>query len=101
MKRLLLLMGLTTALVGLAAPAHADESGSDAEFLGALSGAGLSHRGANQAIVAGHAVCKLMDAGLSPMDTVVAVQSTNPGFTTEHAAKFAVISATSYCPEHM
>lgn len=86
-------------MIGFAAPAHAD--GSDAEFLGALSGAGLSHRGPDRAIAAGHAVCRLMDEGLSPMDTVVAVQSTNPGFTAEHAARFATISASNYCPEHI
>lgn len=100
MKRLLLLVGVT-AMIGLVAPAHADYEGSDAEFLGALSGAGLSHSGPDRAIAAGRAVCRLMDEGLSPMDTVVAVQSTNPGFATEHAAKFATISASSYCPEHI
>lgn len=100
MKRLLLLVGVT-AMVGLAAPAHADNVGSDAEFLGALSAAGLSHSGPAQAIAAGKAVCQLMDSGLTPVDTVVAVQSTNPGFTLEHAAKFANISAAAYCPEHV
>ncbi|MGH3560406.1 MAG: DUF732 domain-containing protein [Mycobacterium sp.] len=100
MKRLLLLVGIT-AMVGLAAPAHADYAGSDAAFLAELSGAGLSHRGPDQAISAGRAVCQLMDAGLSPADTVVAVQQTNPGFTLEHAAQFAVISARAYCPEHI
>lgn len=100
MKRLLLLIGAAAA-IGLAAPAHAEPVGSDAEFLGALSGAGLSHSGPGQAIAAGKAVCQLMDAGQSPVDTVVAVQSTNPGFTLDHAARFAVISANAYCPEHV
>lgn len=101
MKCLLLLIGAAVA-VGLAAPAHADPVGSDAEFLGALNGAGLSHKGTDGAtIAAGRAVCQLMDAGLTPVDTVVAVQSTNPGFTLEHAAAFAVISANTYCPEHV
>lgn len=87
-------------MVGLAAPAHADDG--DGAFLAALSGAGLSHRSSDQAAVsAGRAVCQLMDAGHSPMDTVAAVQTSNPGFTQQAAAKFAVISATSYCPEHI
>ncbi|HEU0190245.1 MAG TPA: DUF732 domain-containing protein [Mycobacterium sp.] len=101
MKRLLLLAGLT-AMIGLAAPAQADQGGGDGQFLAALSGAGLSHRGSDQAAVsAGRAVCQLMDAGQSPMDTVTAVRTTNPGFTTQAAAQFAVISAASYCPEHI
>ncbi|MGB5797671.1 MAG: DUF732 domain-containing protein [Mycolicibacter algericus] len=37
---------------------------------------------------------------MSPMDTVVAVQTTNPGFTLQRAAEFARIAAVNYCPEH-
>lgn len=101
MKRLLLLAGLS-AMVGLAAPVHAAPTGVDGQFLATLTGAGLSHSGTDQATVsAGRAVCQLMDAGLSPMDTVVAVQTTNPGFTVQTAAQFAAISTAHYCPEHM
>ncbi|OBK82994.1 hypothetical protein A5649_07540 [Mycolicibacter heraklionensis] len=101
MKRLLLLAGLS-AMVGLAAPANATPSGVDGQFLATLSGAGLSHRAGDQATVsAGRAVCQLMDAGLSPMDTVVAVQATNPGFTIQTAGQFAAISTAHYCPQYM
>lgn len=101
MKRLLLLAGLS-AMVGLAAPAHAAPSGVDGQFLATLSGAGLSHTAGDQATVsAGRAVCQLMDAGLSPMDTVVAVQATNPGFTIQTAGQFAAISTSHYCPQYM
>jgi hypothetical protein len=102
MKRLILLAGIAVA-VGLAAPAHADtgDAGNDAIFLNALSGAGLSYRGPEQAVSAGRAVCQLMDGGLTPTDTVTAVQGTNPGFTMESAAQFAVISANAYCPQHV
>lgn len=99
MKRLLVLVS-AAAMVGLAAPAHADTA-DDAAFLAALDQAGLTHKGAGQAVAAGRAVCDLMDGGLSPMDTVTAVQSTNPGFTLAHAAKFTAISASTFCPEHM
>lgn len=99
MKRIFVLVGIT-ATIGLAAPAYADPS-SDAAFLSALTGAGLTHNGAVQAVAAGRAVCELMDGGLSPKDTVVAVQSTNPGFTLERAAQFAAISANAFCPQHM
>jgi hypothetical protein len=104
MKRLLLLVGLI-AMVGLAAPAHADRgdyAGGDAQFLSALSGSGLSHRAPDGvAIAAGRSVCQLMNSGFTPMDTVIAVQSTNPGFTMEHAARFTAIAVMAYCPERM
>lgn len=101
MKRFLLLAGLC-AMVVLAAPAQAAPAGVDGQFLTTLTGAGLSHSGSDQATVsAGHAVCQLMDAGLSPMDTVVAVQTTNPGFTIHTAAQFAAISTAHYCPQYM
>lgn len=105
MKRLFLLVAGFAAVVGLAAPAYADRgdsAGGDAQFLSALSGSGLSHRGSDGvAIAAGRSVCQLMDSGFTPMDTVIAVQSTNPGFTMEHAARFTAIAVTAYCPEHM
>lgn len=100
MKRLLLLVSVA-AMVGLAAPAYADGSTEDVSFLVALDQAGLTHRGAGQAVAAGRAVCRLMDGGLPPLDTVNAVRSTNPGFTMEHAAKFTAISTGTFCPEHM
>jgi hypothetical protein len=99
MKRLLLLLSSAVAIV-LAAPAQA-YTGDDASFLAALEQAGITHRGASQAIAAGRAVCELMDQGLTPMDTVNAVRSTNPGFTPEHAAKFAISAASAYCPQHL
>lgn len=96
--RMLLGIAGVAAAVGLAAPAYADD-GADAAFLSALSNAGLSHKGA--AVPAGHAVCQLMDSGLSAADTVIAVQTTNPGFTLQHAAQFTAISASAYCPNHL
>lgn len=104
MRRVLLLVS-ASVMLGLAPQAHADGAGGsvdDGQFISALAGAGLSHRGSDVVTVsAGRAVCQLMDAGLSPMDTVVAVQTTNPGFTLENAARFAAIAAGSYCPNHV
>lgn len=99
MKRLLLLAGIA-ATVGLAAPAHAD--GNDAGFLAALDQQGISHSAAaGQAIAAGRAVCELMDGGLSPLDTVNAVRSTNPAMSAEQSARFAVTAASAFCPQHL
>lgn len=95
-KRLLLLASVAAG-IGLAAPAHADDAG----FLAALDQAGITHSGATQAIAAGRAVCQLMEQGLTPMDTVNAVQSTNPAFTPQHAARFAITAASAYCPQYL
>lgn len=99
MKRLLLLIGIA-ATVGLAAPAHADTN--DAGFLAALDQQGISHSAAaGQTIAAGRAVCELMDGGLSPLDTVNAVRSTNPAMSAEQSARFAVTAASAFCPQHL
>lgn len=101
MKRLLLLMGMA-AMVGLAAPAHAHAEGNDAGFLAALDQQGISHSAAaSQTIAAGRAVCELMDGGLTPMDTVNAVRSTNPAMSPEQSARFAVTAASAFCPQHL
>ncbi|ORV13607.1 DUF732 domain-containing protein [Mycobacterium celatum] len=99
--KLVLALAGAAAVIGLAAPAHAEASGTDASFLAALDQQGITHRGASQAIAAGKSVCQLMDEGLSPMDTVNAVRTTNPGFNVEHAARFAITAASAYCPEHL
>ncbi|MEO8815808.1 MAG: DUF732 domain-containing protein [Mycobacterium sp.] len=106
MKRLILLTS-AAAMVCMAVPAQAEPANTaaptngDAIFLTALRDAGFLHRGPTQAIAAARAVCKLMDDGNSPVDTVSAVQSTNPGFTMDHATRFAKISAVAYCPDHL
>lgn len=106
MKRLILLTS-AAAMIGLAAPAQAEPANTaapasgDTIFLGALRDAGFLHSGPTQAIAAGRAVCKLMDDGNSPGDTVGAVKSTNPGFTMDHATRFAKIAAVAYCPDHL
>ncbi|WP_082948992.1 DUF732 domain-containing protein [Mycobacterium sp. 1274756.6] len=104
MKRHLLLAGAAATMIVLAGPAHADPAAPDAGddgFLAALDQAGVHHSGPAQAIAAGHAVCRLMDGGLSPVDTVNAVRSTNPGFSVQQSAVFAGMAATAYCPQHL
>lgn len=100
-SRMVVLVGAAAVAVtlGFAAPACAD--GNDAAFLAALNQAGLAHSGADHAVAAGRAVCDLLNGGVGAMDAVAAVQATNPGFTLAHAAKFAAISASAYCPERM
>ncbi|MGV0633207.1 DUF732 domain-containing protein [Mycolicibacillus trivialis] len=104
MKRHLLLAGVAATMIAIAAPAHADPTApdtGDAGFLAALDQAGVHHNGPAQAVAAGRAVCRLMDGGLSPVDTVNAVRSTNPGFSVQQSAVFAGVAATAYCPQHL
>lgn len=84
-------------LAVLAPPAGADEG----SFLAGLDSAGLSHNGAARATAAGQAICQLFDQGWSPSETILAVQSTNPGFTLQHAATFTALAVLHLCPRHM
>lgn len=95
---------IATLVIGTAAILHAPSAGADTvteTLLAEMAAAGLAHRGdAPTTERAAQAVCELMDAGMSPMDTVLAVQTTNPGFSLDHAARFAAIAARLYCPNH-
>lgn len=89
------------AAIALAAAAAADPAGRDDDFLAALRQAGITYRTAPEAVAVGRAVCGLMDAGTPGVAAVRQVEKSNPGFTLVGAAKFAVIAADKYCPEHL
>nr|WP_293053360.1 DUF732 domain-containing protein [Mycobacterium sp.] len=90
------------AAIALAAAAAADPAaGSDDDFLAALRQAGITYHTAPEAVAVGRAVCGLMDAGTPGVAAVRQVEKSNPGFTLVGAAKFAVIAADNYCPEHL
>lgn len=95
MGRLLMLVA-AVALVGMAAPAHAD--GMDDQFLAALQATGVTYPDPARAIAAGKWVCQAVGQGTQMVDVVKTVQDRNPGLREENAAKFAAIAATAYCP---
>lgn len=97
----LLSVPAVVAMVGLAAPAHADPSGVDAQFLAALKQAGITYASADQAVEAGKTACQLLDQGQSDVDVVKGVRDLNPGFTIPGAAKFTAIAASAYCPQYV
>lgn len=99
--RLLLPLLAAAGLIGLAAPAHAEPSGIDAEFLAALGKAGITFRNADKAVAAGKTACELMDSGQPELDVVKRVTEQNPGFTISGAAKFTAIAASAYCPQYL
>jgi hypothetical protein len=100
MKRLLLLTS-AAAMIGMAAPAYADPSGPDADFLKHLTNAGLSYGDPAQAISVAKNVCDMADKGTPGTDIVTNLQKTNPGFQGDGAAKFTAIAAADYCPKYM
>jgi Protein of unknown function (DUF732) len=100
MKRLLMLTGVA-AMIGMAAPAYADPSGNDAEFLKHLSNAGLSYQDPDKAISVAKSVCDLVDKGTPGTDIVTNLQKLNPGFTGDGASKFTAIAASDYCPKYV
>jgi hypothetical protein len=99
MKRLLMLTSVA-AMIGMAAPAYADPSGNDADFLKHLSNAGLSYQDPDKAITVAKSVCDLADKGTSGADIVADLKKENPSFTGDGASKFTAIAASDYCPKY-
>lgn len=89
------------AALAVAAPAHADPSGPDANFLGELNKDGITYQSGPVAISVGKRACSLMDQGLPAADVIKDVASRNPGFTGDGAAKFTAIASQIYCPQHL
>ena len=103
--RILVALAGMAAVVGFAAPAQADPetgaSGSDASFLAALDKAGITYQSGAVAVQVGKRACELMDQGHPEIDVIKDVSSSNPGFTVDGAAKFTMIAASAYCPQHL
>jgi hypothetical protein len=99
MKHLLALTAFA-AMIGLAAPAHADAN-QDQAFLVSLKAAGISYRDPESAIAAGQKVCAMADSGKTGVEVVKVLQDGNPGLTQGNAAKFTAIAANVYCPAQL
>jgi hypothetical protein len=91
------------AVLGVAAPAHADpgNSATDASFLAALNKAGITYQDPALAVSVAKEACALMDQGNPEAGVIKSVSSSNPGFTGDGAAQFTMIAASAYCPQHM
>ena len=97
--RLLSVLAVVGAALGLAVPAHAEPDGKDADFIATLNKAGITYRSPDQAVAAGKEVCALMNDGESGADVVKKVTEVNPGFAVTSATQFAAIAASAYCPQ--
>ena len=100
MKRLLMLMS-AGSMIAMAAPAYADPSGNDADFLKQLTAAGITYQDPGAAISAAKDVCELVDQGTPDTDIVNNLQLRNPSFTGDGAAEFTDIAAAEYCPKYL
>jgi Protein of unknown function (DUF732) len=102
MKRLLILTSVA-ALIGMAAPAYADDppSGDDADFIGQLKAAGLTEQDPSKAVAAAKDMCSLIDNGTP--DTVIQsnLVSRNPGLSHHDAVAFMTIAKGKYCSNHV
>jgi hypothetical protein len=93
------------AVIGLAAPAHADDDpnadpATDADFLAALRFAGITYQDPKAAISTGKTLCQLEDTGSSEDEIIGNLQQRN-GFSGNGAAKFTVIALGAYCPKYI
>lgn len=101
---MLVVLAVSAALIGAAAPAYADPagtSGPDASFIAALNKAGITYQDPAAAVGVGKRACELMDEGSPQVDVIKSVSSSNPGFTVDGAAQFTMIAASAYCPQHL
>jgi hypothetical protein len=98
MRRLLILTS-AAAMIGMAAPAHADSN--DDDFLAQLRAAGLTYQDPAKAIEVAKDVCALVDKGTPDTEIVNNLQLRNPGFTGNGAAKFTTLAAAEYCPKYL
>jgi Protein of unknown function (DUF732) len=102
MKRLLILTSVA-AMIGMAAPAYADDppSGADADFIAQLKAAGLGDPDPAKAIAVAKDLCGLADKGTPDMEIESNLVSLNPGLTAHNADKFMALAAGEYCPKYL
>ena len=97
--RLLLVMTSVAVMIGIAAPAYADDN--DQDFLSDLRQAGISYQDPDRAITAAKSVCQLVDEGKSAAEIVTELRDRNPAFQGAGAAKFTTLAAAHYCPKYI
>ena len=104
--KLLAALASAVVLIGIAAPAYADDGdggdiGNDKAFLAELQQAGLSYQDPGSAVTAAKSVCQLVDEGKSVGEIMTELRNRNPSFQGTSAAKFTALAAAAYCPQYM
>ncbi|HTM84599.1 MAG TPA: DUF732 domain-containing protein [Mycobacterium sp.] len=85
------------ALVGLAAPTHADTD-PDAMFLKAVDQAGIEYTDPQAAVAVGREVCDYLQAGHQPDAAARALRISNRTLSAKNTARFVVFAQTAFCP---
>ena len=104
--KLLLALASAAVMIGIAAPAYADDGdggdiSNDKDFLAELRQVGLSYQDPDNAVAAAKSVCQLVDDGKSATEIITELRNRNPSFQGTAAAKFTALAAAHYCPEYM
>jgi len=104
--KLLLALASAAVMIGIAAPAYADDGdggdiSNDKDFLAELRQVGLTYQDPDNAVAAAHLVCQLVDDGKSAPEIITELRNRNPSFQGTSAAKFTALAAAHYCPQCM
>ncbi|MEB3020374.1 DUF732 domain-containing protein [[Mycobacterium] crassicus] len=95
--RWLLITAGAGALLGFAAPVHADTD-PDAVFLNAVNQAGIEYTDAQEAVSVGREVCDYLGAGHQVDGAARALRISNRSLSVKNAAKFVTFAQAAYCP---
>lgn len=95
------------AALALAVPGHADPSVVEvsavdsAEFISSLRQVGIVFDDPAQAVAAAEALCGLAANGETSLELLNDITEANPDLTVADAARFAAISAKTYCSHQL
>ncbi|SPM35580.1 hypothetical protein MRAB57_3405 [Mycobacterium rhizamassiliense] len=90
-------IGIGTAAIGLAAAGTAAASSADDAFLSQMTAVGISFSSPQEAVRAGHQVCKELAAGKTEADIAVEIRSQTQ-LSPKQVAYFVVDASNIYCP---
>ncbi|WP_409426214.1 DUF732 domain-containing protein [Mycobacterium sp. SMC-11] len=105
--KLLLVPIVAAAALALAAPGHADPTAVEVsavdstEFISSLRQVGIVFDDPAQAVAAAEALCGLAANGETSLELLNDITEANPDLTVADAARFAAISAKTYCPHQL
>ncbi|HWF28390.1 MAG TPA: DUF732 domain-containing protein [Mycobacterium sp.] len=104
--KLLSAVASAVVMIGIAAPAYADDGdggdiSNDRSFLAELRQAGVTYQDPDNAVTAAKSVCQLVGDGKSAAEIIAELRNRNPSFQGTSAAKFTALAAAHYCPEYM
>lgn len=103
--RMLVALASFAVVICTAATAQADpgggDPGSDADFLAALTKAGIPYQSGPAAVAVGKKACQLMAQGHPEAEVIKNVSASNPGLAMNNATEFTTIAVSTYCPQHV